>query len=292
MEWVELISDLFKSVEEIETHPFLGMPPVMREWVGGRQPKGLSVGQLVIRNRHYERVLEVSRQDIRRDKSQQIRTRIAEFADSSKSHWASLLMELLNAAETSACYDGRPFFATDHEEGTSGVQSNSIQVDISETPAQLHGLPAVPSMEEVQFAIAAGLQQLWSIRDDRGEPMNEGMKSVLAFVPMPYVLSFNAACSAESTAALLQNLNPNLIGKLSVKVLASARLTWSNRFALFRTDAATKALIRQSETDIEFRAKAEGSEFEFDEDAWQFGIDTWRAVGFGHWQRACMVRLV
>jgi phage major head subunit gpT-like protein len=60
---------------------------------------------------------------------------------------------------------------------------------------------------------------------------------------------------------------------------------------VFRTDSPIKALIRQSEQDVELKAKAEGSEFEFDNDAWQFGIDAWRGAGYGYWQRACLVTM-
>jgi phage major head subunit gpT-like protein len=69
------------------------------------------------------------------------------------------------------------------------------------------------------------------------------------------------------------------------------RLTWTDKFAVFRTDSPIKALIRQTEQDVELKAKAEGSEFEFDNDAWQFGIDAWRGVGYGYWQRACLVTM-
>jgi phage major head subunit gpT-like protein len=40
------------------------------------------------------------------------------------------------------------------------------------------------------------------------------------------------------------------------------------------------------------KARAEGSEFEFTNDAWEFGIDSWRNVGYGYWQRACLVTMV
>ena len=59
-------------------------------------------------------------------------------------------------------------------------------------------------------------------------------------------------------------------------------------FAVFRTDSPIKGLIRQSEDEGQLKAKAEGSEYEFDNDAWQFGIDAWRNVGFGMWQRASL----
>ena len=72
----------------------------------------------------------------------------------------------------------------------------------------------------------------------------------------------------------------------------NARLTWTDSFAVFRTDSPIKAFIRQTEQEVELKAKAEGSEFEFDNDAWQFGIDAWRGVGYGYWQRACYVTMI
>ena len=39
------------------------------------------------------------------------------------------------------------------------------------------------------------------------------------------------------------------------------------------------------------KAKAEGSEFEFDNDAWQFGVDAWRGVGYGYWQHAVLATM-
>jgi phage major head subunit gpT-like protein len=52
-----------------------------------------------------------------------------------------------------------------------------------------------------------------------------------------------------------------------------------------------KAFIRQEETAVQIKAKAEGSEYEFDHDAHQYGVDTWRNVGYGYWQQACQVTL-
>ena len=47
----------------------------------------------------------------------------------------------------------------------------------------------------------------------------------------------------------------------------------------------------QTEQEVELKAKAEGSEFEFDNDAWQYGVDAWRNVAYGYWQRACLVTM-
>lgn len=289
--WVDGVSNLFGSDQSSETYAFLGMSPAMREWVGGRQAKGFRQNSVTIANKHYEATLEIRKTDARRDKTGQIVARVNEFADRSITHWASLLSTLLIAAPSTACYDGQFFFDTDHSEGDSGTQDNDITVDISALPAAVHGVVTAPSVEEMQQAILKGITQILSFKDDRGEPMNEGATRFTVMVPASLYLVAVAAVSTLATAALQQNLNPNLVAGLTVDVQMNARLTWTDSFAVFRTDSPIKAFIRQSEQDVELKAKAEGSEFEFDNDAWQFGIDAWRNVGYGYWQRACYVTM-
>lgn len=290
--WIDGVANLFGSDQASETYAFLGMSPKMREWVGGRQAKGLRGNQITIINRHYEATLEIARRDARRDKTGQLVARVNEFADRAQTHWASLLSVLLIDAEATVCYDGQFYFDTDHSEGDSGTQSNDITVDISALPALVHGVVTAPSVEEFQQAMLAGIAQLLSFKDDTGEPMNENAQEFLVVVPVSLYMTATAAVTSIVTAALQQNLNPNLIAGLTVRVVMNPRLTWTDKFAIFRTDSPIKGFIRQQETDIELKAKAEGSEFEFDNDAWQFGIDSWRNVGYGYWQRACLVTMV
>lgn len=289
--WMDGVANLFSSDQASETYNFLGQSPAMREWIGGRQAKGFSGQGVTIVNKHYEATLEVRKTDARRDKTPQIAARVQDFADRAQTHWAGLVSALLIAAPSTVCYDGQYFFDTDHSEGASGTQSNDITVDISALPAAVHGVVTAPSVEEMQQAILAGIAQILSFKDDRGEPMNENAKRFLVKVPVSLYMVAVAACSGLVTAALAQNLNPNLIAGLTVDVQMNARLTWTDSFAVFRTDSPIKAFIRQSEQDVELKAKAEGSEFEFDNDAWQFGIDAWRGVGYGYWQRSCYVTM-
>lgn len=290
--WVNGVSNMFNSDQESETYAFLGQSPAMREWIGGRQAKGLRENSQRLTNRHYEATLEIAVRDARRDKTGQIRARVEEFADRSITHWASLLSTLILNGASTVCYDGQYYFDTDHSEGDSGTQSNDITVDISALPALVHGVPTAPSMEEMQQAILAGIAQILSFKDDRGEPMNENAQNFLVMVPVGLFLVATSAVSTLMTAALQQNLNPNLVSGLRVDVQMNPRLTWTDTFTVHRTDSPIKGLIRQSETEVELKAKAEGSEFEFDNQAWQFGIDAWRTVGYGYWQRACQVQMI
>lgn len=291
MAWLDAVSNSFTSDQASETYNFLGQTPAMREWVGGRQAKGFSGQGVTIVNAHYEATIEFRRVDLRRDKTPQTRARMTEFAQRGVTHWASLISTLMLNGPSTVCYDGQYFFDTDHSEGSSGSQSNDITVDISALPAAVHGTTAAPSVEEMQQAILLGIVQIMSFKDDRGEPMNENASSFLVVVPISLYYVAAQAVSQVATAALQQNLNPNLVSGLSVAVRGNTRLTWTDSFALFRTDSPIKAFIRQQETAIEMKEKAEGSDFEFDNDAWQFGIDAWRGVGYGYWQRACYVTL-
>jgi phage major head subunit gpT-like protein len=132
--WIAGVSNLFGSDQASEQYPFLGQMPRMREWLGGRQAKGLRSNSLTIANKHYEATVEIALRDLRRDKTAQLQARMAEFADEGDAHWGTLLSALILAGTSTACYDGQYFFDTDHTEGDSGTQDNDIQVDISAVP--------------------------------------------------------------------------------------------------------------------------------------------------------------
>ena len=61
MAWINGVSNLFMSDQASETYTFLGQSPAMREWIGGRQPKGFSQNSVTIANRHYEATIEIAK---------------------------------------------------------------------------------------------------------------------------------------------------------------------------------------------------------------------------------------
>jgi phage major head subunit gpT-like protein len=294
MRWIDGVANAFGSDQASETYNFLGQSPAMRRWIGGRQAKGFSGQGLTIVNDHYEATIEVRKPDARRDKTGQLQARMGEFADRAQTHWASLLSTLLLNGPSTVCYDGQFYFDTDHSEGDSGSQSNDISVDISTLPGDDgDDTPSAPNLTQMQQSILKGVTQIVSFKDDRGEPMNEMAKEFLVLVPIGLLPMSLAAVSPIQPQPQQQGpaVNPNLLGEFRVRVAPVVRLTWTDSFAVFRTDSPIKGLIRQTEQEVELKAKAEGSEFEFDNDAWQFGIDAWRGVGYGYWQRACYVTM-
>jgi len=288
MEWINDTSMMMQSDQESETYAWLGMVPGMREWVGGRQAKGFRDNGITVANKHYESTIDILLRHLRRDKTGQAMVRIRELAVRTNSHWASLLSTLLLAAPSAVCYDSQYFFDTDHSEGDSGTQNNDITVDISALPAVVHGVVTAPSVEEMQQSIISGITAILGFKDDTGEPMNESAQKFRVIVPASLFIVASKAVSMPMGVGVSEQ---NVPANMSISVSMNPRLTWTDSFAVFRADGNTKAFIRQEETAVQLKAKAEGSEYEFDNDAWQFGVDTWRNVAYGFWQHACYVTM-
>lgn len=280
--WVPSVSALFDSNQESETYAWLGMAPALREWIGGRQAKGFRENGITIRNKTFEATLEVLVDEIRRDKTGQVMTRVRELAQRTNAHWAKLLSSLIIAGESALCYDGKAFFDTDRLEGDSGSQSNDIGLDITTATA--------PSAAEFETAVLKSVEQILALKDDQGEPMNEDAMRFLVMVPVPFMASAAAALKNPvivDANGSRTNTITNL-GGFQFELAVNPRLTWTTKFATFRADGQTKPFIRQEEEGVTVSAVAEGSELEFKENKHHYGVKAVRNVGYGYWQHACL----
>lgn len=290
--WINDVSNYFTSDQRSERYAWLGQSPMMREWVGGRNAKGLTESSFTIINKHYEATLDILKRDLMRDKSGQAMARINELALRSNSHWASLLSTLIQAGAATACYDGQYFFDTDHSEGSSGTQSNSISVDISELPVDINGSTTAPSVAELQVCIMKAIQAIVGFKDDQGEVMNESARSFLVMVPLSLWLpALNAVATPTQVYETQTAFEGIRQAGFSVRVEPDARSAWTANFAVFRTDGTIKSFIRQEAQEVQLAMKWLDSEYCFDNDAVQIGIDSWRNVGYGYWQNACLVTM-
>lgn len=286
--WIPQLSNLFDSDQESETYKWLGQSPTMREWIGSRQAKGFATEGVTITNKEFEATLEVLVKEMRRDKTGQVMVRVRELAQRTNAHWAKLLSQLIVAAEAAVCYDGQYFFDTDHAEGDSGTQSNDLTHDVT--------TPTAPTAGEAESAILKAVQAILGFKDNQGEPMNENAREFLIMAPIPLMNSVAAAIGSSvivdsSTSRTNTILTLGTLGGFTMRMAVNARLTWTDKLAVFRTDAETKAFIRQEEEAVSMSAIAEGSELEFRENKHQYGVKASRNVGYGYWQRAALVTL-
>lgn len=289
--WVESLSFYSPSDMSSEEYKWLGMSPQMREWIGGRSAKGLRDQGITIKNLPFESTLEINTDDLRRDKTGQLTIRIGEQVDRAKTHWMKLLSTLLINAESTVCYDNQYYYDTDHEEGDSGVQDNDITVDISALAVSQHGSITDPSVEEFNRSLLKGIQQIYGFKDDQGEPINELARKFLVMVPITFWSTAVASIKNATFSSGETNTLPNF-NEIGIVPVANPRLTWTDKFAVFRTDGRVKPFIRQEEVPVEVSAVAEGSELEFYHRKHHYGLYSSGNVGYGLWQHSCLVTLV
>lgn len=285
--WVPRVAFRIDSDQASEDIKWLGMSPVMREWVGGRAAQGFRSNGINVVNKLFSADIEVSVDDIRRDKTGQFMARIDELPARAQQHRAKLLTDLIIAGEATACYDGQFFFDTDHSEGTSGTQDNDLVFDISDNGTS--GTAAAPLANTIQGAVLKAVQAIMGFKDDKGEPMNEGAMEFDVMVPTTYM--------GETIKALTMPLvgggdsNVLLSNQFRLNPVINPRLSWTTKLAVFRTDGIVKPFIEQVEFDPEIAAIAEGSERETKERTHLYTVTRSGNVAFGYWQHAALVTL-
>lgn len=296
--WVDMIGFRQDSDQASETYKWLGQVPAMRQWLAGRQAKGLSENGITIVNQPFEATLEIFKDELRRDKTGQVMIRIEELARRAQSHWATLLTTLINNGNGSTsglAYDGQYFFDSDHTEGKNATsQSNLLTNDISTMPVSNHGSTTAPSVGEAREVITQAIAAILAFKDNENEPMNEDARSFLVMAPTSGIWTAARAAvglpmvdSGESNVLLaIQNVDG-----FNVQVVMNPRISATDSLYVFRTDAKIKPFILQEEVPIEMTAIAEGSELEFEERVHHYGVYASRNVGYGMWQQACRVQM-
>lgn len=283
-EWVTRLAMKIESDQSSETVAWLGNAPALREFVDGRSPAELKENGLVIVNKDYEGSIKVKPKDLRRDKTGQLRIRIGQLTSRANDHPASLMTSLILLGSTRACYDGQYFFSTTHAEGDSGTQSNSITYDSVSTTA--------PTSDEFGDAVLQAIVKIMSFLDDRGQPMNQNATQFDVMVPIPFVGIALKAVSALLGSGGASATLPSVAGRFSVNVVPNPRLTWTTKFAVFRSDDVAKPFIFQEELPPTAMFLDEASEYAKVNGECLAGVDWSGNVEFGFWQDAVLVTFI
>lgn len=291
--WISGISNEFTSDQASEEYALFDSVGPLREWVGGRNAQGFTDNSITIDNKHFEKTIEYKVKDLRRDKFSVIRAKVGDLVRRAKTHPAGLLSTLILNGEAGLCYDGLYFFDTDHSEKNSGTQSNLLSVDISGLPVATAGTTTAPAVAEFQFAIAKGVQNFMSLKDAEGEPANEMASSFIVMVPPSFFNVAITACATPIQVAETQSALSALKQSYTITPVVNTRLSsWTASFCMFVADSYLKPFVFQRETNYSIKSKAEGSEFEFDYDKHQWGVDYWGNAAYSLWQKACKITLV
>ena len=285
MVWAEKIAHINETDQSSEEYVLSSMTPQMRRWIGGRDAKRLLTQTITLTNELFETTVVGKVQDWQYDKTGQLNVRIGELVKRARSHWNKLATEALVAGTSTLCYDGQYFFDTDHSFGSSGTLKNLLtssevaSLDVTTTTA--------PTAAEMANAILGLISYFQNYLDDQGEPIHEGAAQFMVMVPAnmagaAYQATTKAMLATGSTAVD----NPLLGQQFNVSIQVNPRLTETTKIYCFRTDGPTKPLILQQRGGLKVSAKAEGSDFEHDNNEWEFGVAAERTCGLFDWQMA------
>jgi phage major head subunit gpT-like protein len=276
--WFEKLSTRLQARTKSETFGFLGTVPPMRPWGTGRLARGVFEESYSVETEKYECTLEVSRDSIEDDQTGAIRLRIRELAQRAGTHKDYLLGQLLinggSAGFTS--YDGSTFFATDHESGKSGAQSNKVTASGTATPT-------APTTAEFRAAFSTAIAQLLGLKDDQGEPMSFGASGLVCVVPPSMLLAASEALNASFIAS-----TDNIL-KGAADVVAYPWLTNGAKFYLVKSDVQVRPFVFLDRIPLEFRALEGESESGFVRDTWLYGVRGRYTMTYGYWQFAIEV---
>jgi hypothetical protein len=223
-----------------------GMVPRLKERTGATTAEALTINSFEIRNKDYEAALRIPRNDLRRDQTGQLNSRISEFSLEGEDHWFELMATLIENGTSGVCYTGQPFFSASHSEGESGTYSNLWTGGLLNV-----GSPTAPTAYEFALAVMSLIPLFYAYKDDRGRPRNRRARKFLVTVPVGLM---GPALSAMSNPVLDTGSgtvnNPMKNPKFQIDVDVDPNLTWTDSFTIARTDSNLKALIRQEEEKV------------------------------------------
>ncbi|WP_041523600.1 Mu-like prophage major head subunit gpT family protein [Gilvimarinus agarilyticus] len=115
-----------KSTTGVEEYAWLGSTTQFREWVGDRVIQALKQHGYSIKNKSFENTVGVPRENIEDDQYGVYTPLMAQLGQDAKEHPAQLVYALLAGGFTGKCYDGQPFFDTDHPVLNAAGQEVSV----------------------------------------------------------------------------------------------------------------------------------------------------------------------
>ncbi len=130
---VNKLAVLVPSSARQEEYKWLGQFPGLREWIGERAVKDLSVDGFIIKNRDFEATVSVDRNDLEDDAIGLYRPMFEQLGESARQHPDELIFDLLLNGFVANGFDGKTFFAVDHPNGDMSAWSNRGTAVLSST---------------------------------------------------------------------------------------------------------------------------------------------------------------
>lgn len=262
------------STAAVEEHDWLGMVPGLSEWKDERKLDSLRAEGFTIRNKDFASGIRINKNDITDDRLGIVMPKIGMLGSKAALNYGKLLVELLVAGfsvgpEYGAAYDGKAFFAADHQDGEDGpVQSNT------------GGATALS-----KTAYFAARAQMWTLTDEHSDPLGlvpdtlivgPDLEEIALEITQSELVPDGAGAGITNTA------------RGTARVIISPRLSGahSTKWFLASLNQEIKPLILQVREPITSSFVGEDGLPAFMRKQLYFGAEGRHNVGYGLWQFA------
>jgi len=254
-------------------YAWLSKFPKMRKWIGEKHVKALEGFKYTIVNDDFEATVEVDRNDIEDDNLGIYGPQAQMAGESAAQLPDEIVMDVVNGAMATKCYDGQNFIDTDHPvrqaDGTIGSVSNKGTKKLS-----------IATLAAAQASYGAARTAMRKFKDDEGRPLNI-TPNVLLVPP-----SLGDIARALMTNDRLEDGKPNPY-KNTAEVVEDARLTSDTAWYLLDTTKAVKPFIYQERKAPVFVQQIDPQANDvFNRKKFKFGAEARAAGGYGFWQLA------
>lgn len=267
------------ATDQSVDYRFIKMPPGLREWVDGRQLKGLEAATITIPLKKYDSAIDIKAEDLYFDRINQIQSTVGNWRNRVDEHWLELIFEKIVLGTSQTCYTGQYFFDSDHTDGDSGTFINLLTAT---QVTQLNVSLTAETADEMAKAIMGVIGYMLSYKDNHGKPANETASKFLVIVPWNLMGAAKQAVKSNllnAAAGSYDNPLKNL--DIQIEVISTARLTTTTVFYVVRTDPHGTAPFVTRERRMEEVYLGTGSDYYFENDAVAYGITSERGIGFG-----------
>lgn len=246
--------------------------PKMRRWVGDKVLKALKAGKYVLVNEDFEATVSVKRNHIEDDQLG-IYAPQAQNAGFSAKQWPDeLVMEKVNGAFTTNCFDDQYFCDTDHPV-IDPATGNPTSVSNKGTAAL-----SCATQAAAIASYGAARTAMRKFKDDEGRPLNITPNVLL----VPPALENVALTLINSDRLDDGKANPY---KGTAEVVCDARLTSDTAWFLLDTSKPVKPFIFQERKSANFVQQTDmNADDVFKRGEFNFGVEARGAAGYGFWQ--------
>lgn len=255
----------------------LGAFRPLRKFAAPRTSEDFSTIPVTVDCEDYETGYRVTLKEMRRDMTGLLRAGITQaIGKPVNERWQSIVTSVLEGGSSAtAPSDGVTFFSASHTRYKSGTQGNLL------TSAAATG--TVPTTAEMQSALWGLIKNHFSMKDDQGLPLNTGASFTCM---VPYAFLQPAVEAVKSAVVELSgSLRANslmMIDGVDISLTANPYLATTDSFYLMANDGL--GIVRAEEFAPKIESKAEGSDYEFDNQAHIHGVMVSMAAKLFRWE--------